>query len=108
MTRSNYTPEFKAKIVIEILQGDQELNEIAAKNDLNPNMVRRWKKEFIQNANRVFNENQSEKEFRRKEAELEQEREQMLSTIGELTLERNFLQNCFRKSGIPVPKKRND
>lgn len=108
MSRSNYTPEFKAKIVIEVLQGDLELNEIATKNNLNPNMVRRWKKEFIQNANRVFNESQSEKEIRRKEAELEQEREQMLSTIGELTLERNFLQNCFRKAGVPVPKKRND
>lgn len=46
MSRINYTPEFKAKIVIEVLQGDLELSEIAAKNNLNPNMVRRWKKEF--------------------------------------------------------------
>ena len=65
-----YTPEFKAKIVLEVLQGDRELGEIAADNNLNPNMLRTWKAEFVKNANRVFNQSQSEKEIRRKEAEL--------------------------------------
>ena len=98
-----YTPEFKAKIVLEVIQGDRELGEIAAENNLNPIMVRTWKTEFIKNANRVFNERQSEKEIRRKEAELEQERNQMLKTIGQLTLERDFLQDVFRRNGYPVP-----
>ena len=99
-----YTPEFKAKIVLEVIQGDRELGEIAAENNLNPNMIRTWKAEFIKNANRVFNERQSEKEIRRKEAELEQERNQMLKTIGQLTLERDFLQDVFRRSGYPIPE----
>ena len=99
-----YTPEFKAKIVLEVIQGDRELGEIAAENNLNPNMVRTWKAEFVKNANRVFNERQSEKEIRRKEAELELERNQMLKTIGQLTLERDFLQDVFRHSGYPVPE----
>lgn len=99
-----YTPEFKSKIVLEVIQGDRELGEIAAEDNLNPNMVRTWKAEFVKNANRVFNERQSEKEIRRKEAELEQERNQMLKTIGQLTLERDFLQDVFRRSGYPVPE----
>lgn len=28
----------------------------------------------------------------------------MLKTIGQLTLERDFLQGCFRRSGLPVPE----
>ena len=48
-----YTPEFKAKIVLEVLQGDRELGEIAADNNLNPNMLRTWKAECVKNANRV-------------------------------------------------------
>ena len=51
-----YTPEFKAKIVLEVLQGDRELGEIAADNNLNPNMLRTWKAECVKNANRVFNQ----------------------------------------------------
>ena len=98
-----YTPEFKAKILLEVLQGDRELGEIAADNNLNPNMLRTWKAEFVKNANRVFNQSQSEKEIRRKEAELEQERDKMLKTIGQLTLERDFLQDVFRRNGYPVP-----
>lgn len=98
-----YTPEFKAKIVLEVIQGERELGEIAADNNLNPNMVRTWKAEFVKNANRVFNQSQSEKEIRRKEAELEQERDQMLKAIGQLTMERDFLQDVFRRNGHPVP-----
>jgi transposase-like protein len=103
MSRSTYSPEFKAKVVLEVIQGDRELGEIAAEHNLNPNMIRTWKKEFIENAGRVFNECQSEKEIRRKEADLEKQKNQMLKTIGQLTLERDFLQDCFRQCGQPVP-----
>ena len=98
-----YTPDFKAKIVLEVIQGDRELVEIAAEHSLHPNMFRTWKAEFIKNASRVFNESQSEKEIRKKEVALEQERVHMLKTIGQLTMERNFLQDVFRRNGYPVP-----
>ena len=99
-----YTPEFKARIVLEVLRGDRELGEIAAEHSLHPNMVRTWKSEFIKNADRVFNERQSEKEIRKKEVALEQERVRMLKTIGQLTMERDFLQDVFRRNGYPIPK----
>jgi hypothetical protein len=44
------------------------------------------------------------KEARRKEDALEKEKNQMLKTIGQLTLERDFLQDCFRRTGRPVPQ----
>ena len=54
MPRTVYSPEFKAKIVIEVLEGARELEAIAADNQLNPNMVRKWKSEFLQNAGKAF------------------------------------------------------
>ena len=54
MARTVYSPEFKAKIVIEVLEGARELEAIAADNQLNPNMVRKWKSEFLQNAGKAF------------------------------------------------------
>ena len=42
--KSLYSPEFKSKIVLELLQGEKELNQIAADNNLNPNMIRTWRK----------------------------------------------------------------
>lgn len=102
--KTSYSAEFKAKFVLDIIQGNKTLNEIAAERGLNPNMLRNWRKEFTENASRVFNQTGLEKEARRKEDSLEQERDKMLKTIGQLTLERDFLQDCFRKTGIPVPE----
>jgi len=102
--KSTYSAEFKARIVLEVLQGNSELGEIAAENNLNPNLIRNWRREFLANAGRVFDETNREKEARRKEEGLEQERNEMLKTIGQLTLERDFLQGCFRRAGRPVPE----
>ena len=44
------------------------------------------------------------KAARRKEEALKKEKETMLKTIGQLTIERDFLQDCFRRSGYPVPE----
>lgn len=105
MSRGKYTPEFKARIVLEVLQGERELGAIAAENNLNPNMVRNWKAEFVENASSIFEEHgKAEREVKRKEAAAAKERDKMLKTIGQLTVERNFLQDCFRAVGKPVPE----
>ena len=91
-------------MVIEVLQGERTLDEIASANGINPNMLRNWKKEFLENAGRAFDQTKQEKEARRKEAALKKENERMLKTIGQLTIERDFLQDCFRITGEPVPE----
>ena len=104
MSYKTYTSEFKAKVVIEVLQGEKSLSEIASQYNLNPNMVRNWKAEFLQNAGRAFEQpDKNSKEERRKEKKREKENERLLRTVGQLTLERDFLQDCFRAVGKPVP-----
>ena len=57
------------------------------------------------NACRIFEEHgKAEREAKRKEAAAEKERDKMLKTIGQLTVERNFLQDCFRAVGKPIPE----
>ena len=75
MPRSTYTAAFKTKIVLEVLREEKELGEIAAEHNLNPNMVRNWKREFLENAQTVFeNPKKLAKEARRKEAALLEEK----------------------------------
>lgn len=104
MPKKKYTPSFKAKIVIAILQGEKEFNELCAENNLNPNMVRKWKQEFLDNAYMAFGADTERKVALRKETDLKRKNDQMLKTIGQLTLERDFLQDCFRIAGEPIPK----
>ena len=81
MSYKTYTSEFKAKVVIEVLQGEKSLSEIAAQYNLNPNMVRNWKSEFLENASTIF-EN-PKKAARRKEEALKKEKETMLKNALE-------------------------
>lgn len=105
MARTTYSPQFKAKLVLEVLQGEKELEAIAHENGINPNMLRNWKREFLDKGSTVFEDPaKEEKEAKREERRLKKESDQMLKTIGQLTLERDFLQGCFRRSGLPVPQ----
>lgn len=105
MARTQYSPQYKAKLVLEVLREEKELGTIAHENGINPNMLRTWKREFLDNASKVFEgAKKVEKEAKRKEERMKKESDQMLKTIGQLTLERDFLQGCFRQCGLPVPE----
>lgn len=108
MARNNYTPEYKARIVLKVLQGEQELGSIAAEEGINPNLLRNWKREFVENASRAFDETRQVRSAKRKEEALEKEKTQMLKTIGQLTLERDFLQDTFRRAGKSIPRLNQD
>ena len=105
MARTTYSAQFKTKLVLEVLKEEKELGAIAYENGINPNMLRNWKREFLENASTVFeNPKKAEKQAKRKEECLRKETDQMLKTIGQLTLERDFLQGCFRQCGLPIPE----
>jgi putative transposase len=93
--RNRYTPEFKTKVVLEVLQEEQTVNEIAAKYELNPVMISRWKAEFLERASMVFERGTSEADKLRKEYERKQEHLEKL--VGQLTVEIDWLK---KKSGL--------
>ncbi len=105
MAHKQYTAQYKIKIVLEVLQGERELGEIASENQLNPNMVRNWKREFLEKASTVFEDSaKASRQAKKQEAAQRKEVTRMLKTIGQLTLERDFLQDCFRRTGQEVPE----
>ena len=105
MNYQHYSPEFKTKLVLQVLQGEKEIGELAQEYSINPNLIRKWKTEFLEKASMVFEDSRKEAtKAKRKEEQLEKKNEQMLRTIGQLTLERDFIQDAFRRCGLPVPQ----
>ncbi|MEA1956149.1 MAG: transposase [Campylobacterota bacterium] len=47
--RKTYPADFKAKLVLEVLEGEQTLNEIASKYEILPKNLQNWKKQFMEN-----------------------------------------------------------
>ena len=91
MKKRNFTPEYKAKIVIELLKEEKLLNEIATNESINPNQLRAWRKEFLENAPRVFSGNKEERDQKQKATELQDERQELMAKVGQLTIEVDWL-----------------
>ena len=54
--RRNFSAKFKSDLVIELLKGEKDLNTIATENSIQPNLLRNWKKEFLDKASVVFDD----------------------------------------------------
>ena len=94
MQKRKYTSELKTRIVLEVLREERTLSEIAAENEINPNQIGNWKREFLANAHKAFDGAKDEQEARQKKRETAEKEAQMLKTIGQLTMERDFLKEA--------------
>ena len=87
--RKQHSPEMKLQVVLEVLREEQTVNEIAAKHGVHPNMVSRWKQEFLEKAPEVFKRGMSdaERELREKETHVAR----LERKVGKLTCEVDWL-----------------
>ena len=54
--RQNFSDNFKATVALEALRGDKTVQEIAAKRQLHPTQVSRWKRQEIEGMAGVFSD----------------------------------------------------
>jgi len=90
--KRKFTSEFKVKVVLELLREERTLGEIAAIYEINPNQLTTWRREFLERAPGVFDTSKAVKERQKAEQEASKEKDRLLKTIGQLTMERDFLQ----------------
>ena len=100
--RNNYTPELKTRIVLEILEEEMTLAELAQKYQVHPNMLTRWKQEFLEYSQGAFKHGKTESD---KELRAEKERSQELEKlVGQLTYEVDWLKKKSAQFGIKIRK----
>lgn len=89
--RVTYTADFKAKVIIELLEDDITVNEIASKYDLLPKNVHNWKQQFLSNACLAFDKSTVVKEYKQEIDELRKDKDATSKKLGEVIVERDFL-----------------
>jgi transposase len=89
-TRRRFSGEFKAKVALEAIQGQQTIAELATKYELHPTQIAAWKREAIEKLAQVFGEKGSEREKSR-----DGEIARLHAKIGQLVVERDFLAKAF-------------
>ena len=85
--RRKYSAEFKARVALAAVREQETLAQIAKRYGVHQNMVSKWKKRLLDNITRAF-----ESDLAMGGSDTEREAE-LLKKIGELTMERDFLQS---------------
>ena len=88
--RTTYSADFKAKVVLELLEGDNTLNEIASKYNLLPKNLQNWKKQFLNNASLAFDKSIVVKEYKEEIEKLKKEKDATSKKLGEVIIERDW------------------
>jgi len=91
--RKHYDKEFKAKVALEAIKGEQTIQQLATLYSVHPNLVAMWKKQLQENAAELFERSQKDKE---KEA-AEHKEEELYKEIGQLQVENEFLKKKYRQ-----------
>ena len=95
MGRRQFTAEFKTKIVLEILREEKLLGELATEHGVSPNQLRNWKKEFLENAAKVFSQSKHAKDLNAKERAMDEDLNQLMAKVGQLTIENDWLKKKY-------------
>ena len=79
MVKRQFTPEYKAKIVLEILKEEKHISEIASREEISTKQLYGWKKEFVENAARVFSQTKIEKDSIEKVREQQNKEQELMA-----------------------------
>ena len=91
--KRQFTAEFKGRVALEVLQGRDSVETIAARHELHPDQVSAWKRQLLDAAPEVFAEDGSRRRAKEHEAKIQD----LHAKIRELTGERDFLRRRLKR-----------
>ena len=78
--RRKFTAEFKAQVVLDLMSGAKSAAELCRQHQLNPQLLARWKTEFLERAPLLFQQEAMQSQEQERIAELER-------VVGRLTMQ---------------------
>ena len=97
--RRNHSPAYKAKVAVAAIKGDRTLAELSEQFDVHSNQIQDWRKRLLDNAETVFGKGQKQRE------ETDEKVKNLHAKIGQLTMERDFLEHGLERIHGPNGKK---
>ena len=77
--KRTFSADFKTKVVLELLSGDQTLAQVATKHEVTPISLKAWKKQFLENASMAFDVGKATQSFKEEIATLKNENDARLA-----------------------------
>ena len=86
---------FKVKVVLEALREEMTLNELAAKYNTIPKNIVNWKREFLANAELVFDKEKAVTQYKEQLGDKDRQLDELYRQLGKTTTQ---LEWCKKKS----------
>jgi transposase-like protein len=83
-TRRKFPPALKARICIEAIREEKSLGELATEFEVHANVIRSWKKQFLERASELFQKGKEKSPAEDREPEL-------FKQIGQMKVENDWL-----------------
>ena len=90
--RKQYSPDFKAKVAMEALKGQETIAELAIRFEVHPTQITKWKRELVAGAGNIFGADPNKK--------IKDEKgliNQLYQQIGQLKVEKDFLEKGLER-----------
>ncbi|GAB3439081.1 IS3 family transposase [Insolitispirillum peregrinum] len=99
-TRKRYSADFKSKVALEALKGEQTLAELAAKYGIHQTMIAQWKRQAIEGMSATFS-GRAEVATTADPAEIDRLHAKIGQLlVGQLLVERDFLRDASVRLGL--------
>ena len=97
--RRIYSSVFKVKVALAAIRGEKSLAELAEQFEVHPNQIQDWRRKLLDNAAELFERNARPSE------ESEHKVKELHAKIGQLTMERDFLEQGLERIHGPSARK---
>jgi len=97
--RRNHSSVFKAKVALAAIRGDKTLGELVEQFAVHPNQIQDWRRKLLDNAAELCERNA------RPSDEREHKVKELHARIGQLTMERDFLEQGLERIHGPSAKR---
>lgn len=98
--RRNHSASFKAKVALAAVRGDKALGELAQQYDVHPNQIQQWRRRLLDNAGELF-----DAVVGKASEDMEHKLKELHAKIGQLTMERDFLEHGLERIHGPSARK---
>ncbi len=100
-TKKQYSPQFKAKVALEAVEGVKSIAELSGEYKIHPSVLNKWKRKLVEESIKIFEGDATKQDkLTDKEAEINE----LYRQIGKLKVEKDFLAERSARLGLPTEK----
>ncbi|WP_044415503.1 IS3 family transposase [Halarcobacter anaerophilus] len=100
----SFSADFKTKVVLELLEGEQTINQISSKYDVTVKSIQTWKRQFLENASLAFDVGGATKAYKDEIEDLKEQNNELAKALGKATVRADWAEGKLKSLDLSNKK----